>query len=221
MTALTLLACLVAADPWYKPERVLDDASLQLAAERSVELGMQLLRSIPDSRSKSVRPRVQSLVADAILDRNRLRARNGATTTTDEAAILFNYGELCRIGIDVLGESKLGFLQNPNRPWVEEEAKSGRDKVRRQSFDKTLQTPEQVFAIVDRARAVYKTIESHEKRDTLSTAKWRGELAKLRKELDKAEDDLRLPTVEDKSAAEGAVYANYARALGMLQRVER
>jgi hypothetical protein len=222
MPSAALFALLLAADPApaTAPTRLLDDATLRVAAERSAELGERLRVELPEAR-QALRPRAEALLTDARRDLDRLR-RGGPVSPTAEAAVVFNYGELCKLAADVLGPEKVTFKPNPYRPsYVEDTAKLGFIKINKQAFAQTLQNPDEIAAALKATRELLKALKAKARRDALQTAKWHRDLAKLEAELNQAAYDLIEPGNLSKVPAEAAVYGLHARFVGMMVSADR
>ncbi|MFO0809919.1 MAG: hypothetical protein U0746_14960 [Gemmataceae bacterium] len=219
MTSVALVALLLSSDP--EPQRLLDDASLAVAAARCVEISNKLLAGIPEARSKSLRPRAEALAADARTDQSRI-SRGGPFSPLDESTILFNYGELCKLATEVFGYEKFAFAPNPNKEtFVEDTTRIGFTKINRQSFAQTLQNPDEIAVAAAKTNELYKQLEATSQRNTLRSARWKRDMAKLKKELAQAEYDLKEPGKSSKVSAEAIIYAAHARAVGMLSAAGR
>ncbi len=218
MTSAALFAFLVATNP--SPSRLLDDATLFVAAQRGVEIGERLRAELPEAR-QALRPRAEALLTNARRDLVRL-SYGGPTSPMAESAILFNYGELCKLAADTLGAEKVTFAPNASRPsYVEDLEKVGVKKYNRKAFAQTLQHPDEIASALAKARGAHAALKAKARRDSLQTAKWHRDLTKLEKELDRAEFALMEPGNPGKVPAEAAVYGLHGRFIGMLATADR
>lgn len=213
MSSVALFALLLSSNP--VPGRLIDDATLRVAAERAVELGERLRNDMTDAH-QVFRPRAEALLVDARRDLARIN-RGGPTTPAAESATLFTYGKLCELATDSFGSNTVTFKPNPGRPaYIEDAAKIGFIKINRHSFAQTLQNPDDIAAAIMKTRAALKTLKDKARRDTLQTGKWQRDLAKLEKEFESAVFDLKNPNVLNKVPAEAAVYGMHGRFVGMM-----
>jgi hypothetical protein len=218
MHAALLLGTIITSAAPTELRHLADRNTLTVALNRSDYVATQLLDAMPEHVQNSPRARIQSILADIRRDQTRLTKESKSPLF--EAGVFVHYSELVALANKYLGSDQLEF--RPIRAVTGEvriangngngHGNSHNGKV---AYSTTLFTHDDLLAIGEKTHQLLEQLAAKDKIDPYHSAKWKKDVAAIRDNLKRVQEEMRLRNLPSMIPSEAKLLGLYAQAVSL------